>query len=196
MNFFRDIYAEGDVPWETGRPQPEIAALAAAGQISGVVLDAGCGTGENSILMAGGGGCRVVGLDIVPAAIDIARSRAVSRGADVEFLVGDVRDLPFADGTFDTVVDSGLFHVFGSNGMAAYARRLRAAVSAGGLAHLVVWSEEQPGTDGPNRVTRDQLKGYFADGWEYGEIRAGIYETVVHAPGARAWVASFRRSPV
>ena len=43
---FEQMY-QGQAPWDTGRPQPEIIKLAEAGQIRGSVLDVGCGTGEN-----------------------------------------------------------------------------------------------------------------------------------------------------
>ena len=180
--------------WETGRPQLEVVALADAGEIEGVVLDAGCGTGENAIYLARRKRCRVIGVDFVPRAIEIARSKAVARGAEVEFAVCDVRSLPFSDDAFDTALDSGLFHVFSDDGKATYARRLRAVVRLGGLFHVIVWSEQQPGGEGPARVSRAQLRRYFAEGWDCLGMKAGVYETVIHGRGAKAWVASFRRN--
>jgi SAM-dependent methyltransferase len=44
-------------PWDTGAPQPAFAALAGSGAFRGRVLDAGCGTGEHTLLAA------VAGLD-------------------------------------------------------------------------------------------------------------------------------------
>jgi SAM-dependent methyltransferase len=45
----------GVPPWDTGRPNPEIVSLEEAGWISGSVLDAGCGTGENALYLASRG---------------------------------------------------------------------------------------------------------------------------------------------
>ena len=48
---FDDAY-DGTPPWDIGRPQREVVRLAEAGEITGDVLDVGCGTGENSLWLA------------------------------------------------------------------------------------------------------------------------------------------------
>ena len=51
------------LPWDLGKAQPHIARAADA--ISGVVLDVGSGTGDNSIWLAGlSGVSRVIGVDL------------------------------------------------------------------------------------------------------------------------------------
>jgi len=65
------------------------------------VLDAGCGTGYGSELLASQGAAEVVGVDVDADAIDTA-SRADSRRAT--FAVADLRDLPADLGEFDVVV--------------------------------------------------------------------------------------------
>ena len=61
-------------PWDIGRPQGEIIRLAEKGEIRGVVLDAGCGTGENALFLSDLG-YEVTGIDAAGAAI-----RCMSRG--------------------------------------------------------------------------------------------------------------------
>lgn len=46
---FESLYT-GQPPWEIGRPQK--ALLSVADQITGSVLDSGCGTGENALFFA------------------------------------------------------------------------------------------------------------------------------------------------
>ena len=46
-----DLYASTP-PWDIGRPQPAFLALARVGAITGRVLDAGCGTGEHTLMAA------------------------------------------------------------------------------------------------------------------------------------------------
>ena len=46
---------EGPPPWNIGEPQPELAALAAAGKFRSDVLDAGCGYAELSLALAADG---------------------------------------------------------------------------------------------------------------------------------------------
>jgi hypothetical protein len=41
-----DSAYEGVPPWDIGRPQKEFLRLVEDGEISGKVLDVGCGTGE------------------------------------------------------------------------------------------------------------------------------------------------------
>ncbi|MDQ3587048.1 MAG: class I SAM-dependent methyltransferase [Actinomycetota bacterium] len=68
------------------------------------VLDAGCGVGYGTAAIAAAGARRAVGLDISEAAVLDARDRFGSVG---EFVVGDVHELPFGDGSFDVVVCFG-----------------------------------------------------------------------------------------
>lgn len=64
------------------------------------VVDAGCGIGSDSIAFALGGG-DVIGLDIDPARIAMARWNAQVLEADVTFAVADIRDgLPDAEFVF------------------------------------------------------------------------------------------------
>ena len=48
--------------WDIGEPQPALVELAQAGAIEAPVLDAGCGTGENSLMLAARG-MEVLGVD-------------------------------------------------------------------------------------------------------------------------------------
>ncbi len=67
------------------------------------VLDVGCGTGDDVRAMAAivGPGGRVVGLDNSEEMLEIARSRAGQIPRPVEFIQGDLHQLPFADDSFD-----------------------------------------------------------------------------------------------
>jgi len=66
------------------------------------VLDVATGSG-NVALLAADAGARAVGLDLVPELLDVARSRALAAGVDIEWVHGDAEALPFADGSFDSV---------------------------------------------------------------------------------------------
>lgn len=69
------------------------------------VLDAGCGEGTLSVLMAKKG-ARVVGADLSEPNIVSAKAYAQAEGVQVEFLVGDASKLLFAHQTFDVVLSS------------------------------------------------------------------------------------------
>lgn len=67
------------------------------------VLDVACGTG-NLTLPAARLGARVTGIDIAPIAIAHLAQRADVAGLTIDAREGDAEALPFADGTFDTVM--------------------------------------------------------------------------------------------
>jgi len=79
-----------------------------------VVLDLGCGTGEDARALAAlvGPHGRVVGVDKSAAMIATARQRAAGLDLPLEYLVGDAYALEFPDATFDRCrVDRVLHHL-------------------------------------------------------------------------------------
>src|SRR5437899_5242643 len=102
---FESAYT-GQAPWDIGRPQKALVDV--ADRITGSVLDAGCGTGENALSFAGRG-CQVTGIDFIEEAISRARRKAAERGLPVTFLVKDTLTLKDWSERFDNVIDSGLF---------------------------------------------------------------------------------------
>ncbi len=65
------------------------------------VLDVACGTGDLSLVLAGAGAGRVVGLDFCRPMLEIARRKAADGSRAIPFVEGDALRLPFADETFD-----------------------------------------------------------------------------------------------
>jgi len=68
----------------------------------GPVLDVGCGTGGNALLLSGRG-LDVTGVDISDGMLLVARAKAAREGLKVNFLRADAKSLPFQDETFGTV---------------------------------------------------------------------------------------------
>jgi SAM-dependent methyltransferase len=190
--FFDSAY-EGAPPWEIGRPQEDVVRLAERGGFKGSVLDVGCGSGENSIFLASKG-LEVLGIDRVPAAIERARRKAAERNSRAAFEVADALHLEKLGRTFDTVLDSGLFHVFSDADRKLYARSLAAAVKPRGTLHILCFSNEEPGTEGPRRVGERELIDLFnMKGWLVEEVAEARFGTTLHPDGARAWLATFTR---
>lgn len=107
---FEAMYRAGDpLPWDIGEPQPAVTRLADEGRFTDAVLDVGCGFGDNALFLASRG-LAVIGVDIAPHAIELASERAADQGAEVAFTVADVTDLSGFVNTFDTVLDSALYH--------------------------------------------------------------------------------------
>ncbi|MBT5715138.1 class I SAM-dependent methyltransferase [Candidatus Poribacteria bacterium] len=68
-------------------------------------LEYGCGTGPGACFLAERG-FRVDAIDLIPAAIDIAKRIAAERGLDIGFAVHDVCELPTDGPRYDLIVDS------------------------------------------------------------------------------------------
>jgi 2-polyprenyl-3-methyl-5-hydroxy-6-metoxy-1,4-benzoquinol methylase len=75
------------------------------------LLDVGCGSGQNSVMLALMG-ARVTGVDVSPGAISAARRRAAINGvADrVRFLCTPIEKAPLAEKEFDIVWGDGILH--------------------------------------------------------------------------------------
>jgi cyclopropane fatty-acyl-phospholipid synthase-like methyltransferase len=193
---FESFYA-GKPPWEIGKAQPVF--VAAADQLVSPVLDAGCGTGENALFFAGRGH-RVVGIDFVQEAIQRATRKAAERGLSVEFLVKDALTLGDWGERFASVIDSGLFHVFSDDDRRRYVEGLSRVVQPGGRLFLMCFSDAEPGTHGPRRVSRQELHDAFAKGWDVEsiqpvqiEVTREFTEVSFSEGGPKAWFAIFRR---
>jgi SAM-dependent methyltransferase len=187
-----DAAYDATPPWDIGRPQPVFADLAATGALRGRVLDVGCGTGEHALLAAQLG-LAAAGVDTSPKAIAIARDKARARGLSVRFLVGDALDLTSMGEQFDTVIDSGLFHVFDDERRARYVESLRKAMAPGGHVFLLCFSDRQPGEFGPRRVTREEIHTAFAEGWRVDTIDEARMIATFAPDGVFAWGAAITR---
>ncbi len=191
-----DSYAGPSPPWDIGRPQPAFVRLTEAGVLTGALLDAGCGTGEHTILAARHN-AHALGIDVSPRAIEIARGKAVERGVDCSFKVLDALRIETLGEAFDTVVDSGLFHVFDDTARVGYVTALHAVVRPGGHIHLMCFSDRQPGDWGPRRVTEGELRAAFGSGWRMDSLGAERFDINpgLGATTAEAWLADVVRMP-
>ncbi|HVC13340.1 MAG TPA: class I SAM-dependent methyltransferase [Acidimicrobiales bacterium] len=187
---FEEIYRTTP-PWDIGRPQPVFLALAEAGELRGTVLDSGCGTGEHA-LMAAALGHEATGIDLVAAAIDAARRKAAERRIDATFVVGDILRLDVLGKQFDTVIDSGVFHVFDDADRSRYVDSLGSVVAPGGRYFMACFSDRQPGDWGPRRVTRGEIEASFAHGWDVESIEPAEFLTNL-VPKVHAWLARVTR---
>jgi len=77
------------------------------------ILEVGCGRGiALPVLEQLCGPARLVGLDIDPELLGEAAANLREHGTTAELVAADVRQMPFADGSFDVIVDFGtLFHI-------------------------------------------------------------------------------------
>jgi ubiquinone/menaquinone biosynthesis C-methylase UbiE len=192
---FEEFYA-GEVPWDIGRPQKPFVVV--ADRVTSPVLDAGCGTGDTALFF--GRDQRVTGIDFTKEAIRRARAKAKKQSVNVQFLVKDALTLAEWDARFTTVIDSGLFHVFSDQDRRRYLQGLAHVLEIGGQLFLMCFSDEEPGTDGPRRVSRQELYDAFDPGWQVEsiepariEVNPKFKERKFSEGGPKAWFAIIRR---
>lgn len=188
-----DLYTSRP-PWDIGRPQPSFRALAEAGKIRGRVLDVGCGTGEHTLLAAGLG-LEATGVDLASTALRTAEEKARDRGLTVRFLRHDARRLADLGESFDTVLDCGLFHIFGDD-RTAFAESLGAVLVPGGRYFMLCFSDRERSDrwSHVHRVTQADIHTAFADGWQVESIDPATIEIIPDPDGIRAWLAVLTRS--
>ena len=144
-----------------------------------------------------------MGVDGAPTAVAHARSNAAAHGVDARFEVADALTLT-ADQTYDTIIDSALFHIFDDTDRATYVARLHTISTVGSVVHVLALSDEGRGL-GPE-VSETMIRNAFGAGWEIESLTRTTYRGVVTAlqadamnlaPGTvvdePAWLARVRR---
>ena len=159
-------------PWSIGEPQPEIAALIAAGKFHGDVLDAGCGEAATALALAEQG-FTTVGLDQSASAVELARAEAARRGlANATFDVADISNFTGYDGRFGTIVDSTLFHSMPVELRDGYQRAIVRAAAPGASYFVLVFDRAALGDAGPaHPVTEQELRDVVSKHWVVDDVR-------------------------
>jgi ubiquinone/menaquinone biosynthesis C-methylase UbiE len=109
MNYFQELAAKYDAWFRTEHGQYVLkyeheTIMQLANVTAGTrTLDVGCGTGiyTQELLKQG---ATVIGIDVSPEMLDIARYKTQDYGDRISFMQADAAALPFSDNTFDQVI--------------------------------------------------------------------------------------------
>jgi cyclopropane fatty-acyl-phospholipid synthase-like methyltransferase len=119
---------------------------------------------------------------------------------DAEFIQMDALTLGELDRRFDSVIDSGLFHVFSDEDRGRYVAGLAHVTRPSGRLFLLCFSDEEPGTQGPRRVSEREIREAFVDGWAVEgvrparfEVRPDLEDLSFSEGGPKAWFSMIRR---
>jgi SAM-dependent methyltransferase len=179
---------EGPPPWNIGEPQPELAALVAAGKVRSDVLDAGCGHAELSLALAADG-YTVVGIELTPTAVAAATQAAKERNlSNATFVQDDITTFTGFDDRFNTIIDSTLFHSLPIEGRDGYQQSVFRAAAPGAVYYILVFAKgafpaelEQK----PHEVDEAELREAVGKYWEIDEVRpAFIHANAIKIPDA------------
>jgi hypothetical protein len=93
-----------------------------------------------------------------------------------------------------------LFHGFSDDDRRRYVQGLAQVVEPDGRLFLLCFSDEEPGTEGPRRVSRQELYNAFTDVWDVEsveptriEVNPDFTEARFSEGGPKAWFAVVRR---
>jgi cyclopropane fatty-acyl-phospholipid synthase-like methyltransferase len=164
---YRIMYLVGFSPWDTGEVPAELTAVVEGPEAlpAGRALDIGCGTGTQSVYLAGHG-WEVTGIDAVQKPLRRARTRASAGGVSVRWIRGDVTRLQEAGlqpgvGLF---FDRGCFHGLNERERAAYAAGVTELASPGATLLLMAFARNNV-LVAPTGVDEPEIARTFGD-WE------------------------------
>jgi cyclopropane fatty-acyl-phospholipid synthase-like methyltransferase len=133
--------------------------------------------------------------------IQRAQRKAADRGVQATFLVKDALTLKDWSERFDNVIDSGLFHVFSDEDRLRYVEGLATILKPGGRLFLMCFGDEEPGTQGPRRVSKKELHAAFTERWSIQsiepvqvEVRPDLKDLSFSEGGPKAWFVVARKA--
>lgn len=180
-------------PWDIGRPQPALLALAGNGALCGRVLDIGCGTGEHT-LMAAAAGLDATGIDLAAGALRIAGQKARERGLTARFLRHDALRVGELGELFDTVLDSLVLHALDAADRAVYLDAVRSVLRPGGRLFVLGYSDRHTGQPNvPHKLSRSDIAFCFNDGWALESVQPTVCATNPLTDGVAAWLITCTR---
>ena len=191
---YLDLYAEADS--EVARQ--EVDAILQFLEVSpgAAVLDVCCGYGRHALELARRG-YRVVGIDLARRQIEAARKQSAAEGLNVEFILGDAREMTFA-GTFQVTLN--LFTSFGffpsDREPAAMLARIFAATAPGGWFLMDFWNRERVLRHFQPELLESRPDGITVEKrWDFDSRKGRInWENRVHLPdgNVETWFQSIR----
>jgi 2-polyprenyl-3-methyl-5-hydroxy-6-metoxy-1,4-benzoquinol methylase len=149
-------------------------ALDQLGLHHGNALDLGTGPGTQAMQLAQRG-FEVTATDISAAAIGLAQQKAQAQGLTISWQQDDILDTRLI-GPFDLIFDRGCFHVLPPARRLEYVATIARLLKPGGFFFLKCFSHLQPGTQGPNRFTPEELQAIFSSELTVRSITETVYQ--------------------
>jgi SAM-dependent methyltransferase len=181
-NFFRDqVYQDAKakgkpVPWDISKHQPALDSYQSV--FFGKVIDIGCGLGDNARWVASFDHVEsVTAMDLSEDAISQASSRGDSNGK-VKFQVGDLFEVEGLRDTFDTLLDSAVFHCIGNDDVQRkYLEVVSSWIKPGGRLVLHVFSDRNKDPwMGPRRISPAHAVTLWTEaGWIVDSLDNQVY---------------------
>ncbi|HEX8207583.1 MAG TPA: class I SAM-dependent methyltransferase [Solirubrobacteraceae bacterium] len=169
-----DVYADPlSIPWNFVRAEADAYPML-LGAPPRRVLEIGCGHAKNTRVLHAHGH-EVVATDISPRAIERCRRFAPESAT---YAVADAADLPFADASFDVLLDIGCLHCMPADARPAAVAEARRVLRPGGALVSRIftpkdarWVSLQPFAADAFGLPDDAVRGLLEDDFEIEEWR-------------------------
>lgn len=188
---YRKRYEENDTPWEIDRPDHNLIEMVESWPIKpGRALDIGCGTGDNTIWLAGQG-FEATGCDASRLAIDRAVEKASSAGVYCNFLTRDFLEDEIEGAPFSFLFDRGCFHSFSDpDKRQAFVSRAAGLLERKGIWLSLIGNKDEirpEGREGPPQLTASEIVHAVEPCFEILLLRSGHFDSDQNPP-PRNWI--------
>ena len=193
-NRFEERYKADDTPWDHGAPDANLLDMVIQWPIPKCkVLDVGCGTGDNAILLAQQHFV-ATGCDISQTAIEKAKEKASISNVDCSFIVADFLNDRIPGSPFGFVFDRGCLHSLNTvEERRRFAEKVTSHLEEGGLWLTLVGNADGKDREtGPPKLTARELLDVVEPYCEVLSLDAGYFGSNQSDP-PKAWVCLLRK---
>ena len=165
------VYRKGTPPWDAGKPHAELSRVLDEYQLRPqTVLEIGCGTGADAILLARRR-FDVTAVDCSPIAVERARLRAEQHDALLHFVLADAFEFAPKTGQFDLVYDAGLYHSVREAQLERYLDMLLRVTQPGSHFLCLAGAPDATEDEGPPQVDEEEIRNELGRLFEFVHLR-------------------------
>ena len=174
---FADMYARGETPWDSGRPDAELIRATEAGQLPGkTLLEFGCGTGTSAIELTRRG-YKVTAVDYVPQAVELAKKKFADAKLNIDVRVADITTNVDLGGPYDVLFDRGVYHSVRHENLNGFRKTLERVTRKGSLWLSLAGNAKEQMENGPPRVSEQEIRAELQPLFEIAQLRELRLET-------------------
>jgi SAM-dependent methyltransferase len=192
---WESVYREGTPPWDAGKPHAELTKVLDEYRLRPqTVLEIGCGTGADAILLARRR-FEVTAVECSAIALERARLRSEQYNAPIHFVLADIFDYVRNAPQFDFVYDSGVYHCLRQTNLDRYLDVLWRVTRPGSYYLCLAGAPDETAVEGPPQVTEDEIHNELGRLFESIHLRPIRLESPTKKEGFAAWSCLMRRPP-
>jgi cyclopropane fatty-acyl-phospholipid synthase-like methyltransferase len=190
---FSEMYAKGEIPWDSGKPSAELLRVIDAGQLPGkTLLEFGCGTGTNAIELTRRG-YTVTAVDYVPQAAELAKKKIAEAKLKIDVRVADITTDVDLGGPYDVLFDRGVYHSVRLENLNGFRKTLERVTRKGTLWLSLAGNAKEQMENGPPRVHEHEIRAELEPLFEIIQLREFLIDTNKESFRPLFWSILMRR---